>query len=66
MSRVSVGDTVLVFTASGSYRGSRGVVTKVTPDDVWVHLDGERLPECFADARIIPAEDVFRPHAGAE
>lgn len=60
-----VGEAVLVFTASGTFRGQRGVVTLTAPGSALVQLPGERTPLLFKDREMVP-ETEGAHLAGAE
>lgn len=62
---LKIGDEVLVFAASSSYRGVRGVVVAMAKHTAaaWVQLDGEPQPLCFGVRELIL--DAREPHVTA-
>lgn len=61
-----VGTRVLVFTASGTFRGVKGVVTKVGPGGAFVRVRGERQPLLFTNRELVPASERDMSLTGAE
>ena len=61
-----VGQRVLVFTASGTFRGVQGRVVDVAGDLVRVAIEGEPEPLFFTSKEIVPASEPSLPVGGAE
>lgn len=57
---------VLIFTASGTFRGARGNVLAREGGRVKVAVDGERLPLFFSPREVLLAEDPGENIGGAE
>lgn len=55
------GDEVLIFTASGTYRGAKGVVRERTVTGAWVLLESETSPQYFERRSIVP---LIEEHVG--
>lgn len=58
-----VGERVLVFTTSGTFRGHPGVVVLAARGCAIVKLDGER-EMFFKDREMVPEADGSRSHVG--
>ncbi len=56
---------VLLFTASGTFRGERGTVLRIANAGVWVRVDERQHPLFFSMREVIPV-DERSGHAGAE
>lgn len=54
---MSPGDDVLVFTASGTFRGQRGVVIRERARDVLVKLEGESSSMAFERGAVVPVRE---------
>lgn len=59
-------DDVLLFTASGTFSGARGVVKERQPHRVLVHPEGEPTPLWFKPSEVIPADDSARAIVAGE
>ncbi len=58
------GEPVLLFTASGTFRGHRGWVAKPMRGGAMVRVEGESVPMYFTVGEIVRERDDR--HAGAE
>lgn len=54
------GDKVLVFTASDTYRGAKGVIVESARDGAFVHIVGERAPVLCTRGELVPLDS--QPH----
>jgi ribosomal protein L24 len=61
---MSVDDEVLVYSASGTFRGQRGVVTEVIREGARVLVEGEDTPMCFTRRELVPLNQRTHMTAG--
>ena len=59
---MTFGDLVVV-TGDGDLRGRVGSVTRVSPDQVWIEVEGRDAPEAVAAHQVVLAETFFQPAA---